>query len=90
MALTASGNTPGGTVAFIRALGVGSQRIPNNNPCAGTILGLNQTATLVGARTANGQGVAAISGAVPANACGRVFAQALDVQTCLTSNVIGI
>ncbi len=90
MMLTAGGNTPGGTVAFIRAMGIGSQPIPNNNPCAGTILGLNQTAILVGTRTANGQGVAAISGNVPPSACGRVFVQAIDVQTCLTSNVLGL
>ncbi len=90
MTLTASGNTPGGTVAFVRATGVGSQRIPNNNPCAGTILGLNQTATLVGTRTADAQGVATISGTVPPIACGRIFVQAIDVQTCLTSNVRGL
>jgi len=90
MTLTARGNTPGGTVAFARAMGIGSQQIPNGNPCAGTLLGLNQTAMLVGTRTADGQGVAAISGNVPANACGRIFVQAIDVQTCLTSNVLGI
>jgi len=90
MTLTAGGNTPGGRVAFLRASGVGSQRIPNNNPCAGTILGLNQTAELVDTRFANNQGVATISGNVPANACGRVFVQALDIQSCLTSNVLGL
>ena len=82
--------TPGGTVAFLRATGVGSQQIPNGNPCAGTVLGLNQTATLVMTRTANAQGVATISGNVPANACGHVFLQAIDVPTCTTSNVEGL
>ncbi len=87
---TASGATPGGNVGFARAMGVGSQQIPNGNPCAGTVLGLNQTATLVSVRNADGQGVATISGNVPANACGRVFLQAIDVTTCTTSNVEGL
>jgi hypothetical protein len=86
----ASNGTPGGRMAFIRAMGTGSQRIPQGNPCAGTVLGLNRTAVLVASPVANQQGSASISGNVPANACGRVFLQVLDVQTCTTSNVIGL
>ncbi|MCC6906921.1 MAG: PQQ-dependent sugar dehydrogenase [Phycisphaerales bacterium] len=90
MTATAGGATPGGRVAFIRATGTGSQRIPQGNPCAGTTLGLDRTAVLVASPTANNQGQASISGNVPQNACGNVFLQALDIQTCTTSNVAGL
>lgn len=84
---TSSGNTPGGNVAFVYAFGEGNQRIPMGFPCAGTELGLNATAVLGGTVRADGSGVAAFSGRVPAGACNRVFVQALDIETCLTSNV---
>ncbi len=90
MTATASGATSGGRVAFIRATGTGSQRIPPGNPCAGTTLGLDRTAVLVASPVANQQGVASITGNVPANACGRVFLQTVDISTCTTSNVAGL
>lgn len=90
MTASASHGTPGGRMAFIRARSTGSQRIPQGNPCAGTILGLDRTAVLVANPVADQQGNASITGNVPANACGRVFLQVLDVQSCTTSNVTGL
>lgn len=81
-----SGATPGETVAFIFALDEGSVTIPSG-PCAGTELGLDGSARLVGADTADASGNAQLTGNAPAAACGR-FLQALDVATCTTSNVV--
>ncbi|MFG0330710.1 MAG: FG-GAP repeat domain-containing protein [Phycisphaerales bacterium] len=85
--LTVSGATPGGTVAFIYAFGRGSVTIPQGNPCAGTTLDLDGSATLLDTARANASGEASVSGNAPAAACGRVFLQALDVATCSTSDV---
>lgn len=85
---SASGATSGGTVAFIFASGTGSVTIPSG-VCAGTQLGLNGSAQLIGTATANANGDATISGNAPAVACGG-FVQALDVSTCTPSNVEGL
>lgn len=90
MTFNVSGATPGGNVAFIYAFGTGSVEIPPDQPCAGTVLGLNGTATLGGVATANANGEASFTANVPAPACGRVFVQALDVSSCGTTNVVGI
>ncbi len=84
--LTADNATPGANVAFIYAFGPGSVSIPSG-PCAGTVLGLNRTATLLRAVRADGSGTARTSGTAPPAACGRVFVQALDISNCATSNV---
>ena len=84
--LTADNATPGANVAFIDAFGPGSVSIPSG-PCAGTVLGLNRTATLLRAVRADGSGTARTSGTAPPAACGRVFVQALDISNCATSNV---
>lgn len=80
-----SGATPGGTVAFAYATGPGSLIIPGGT-CAGTQLGLNATAMLVGTVSADGSGNASITGNAPPVACGGVV-QAVDASTCTTSNV---
>ncbi|MFG0330715.1 MAG: FG-GAP repeat domain-containing protein [Phycisphaerales bacterium] len=87
MTLRATGARPDATVAFLYAFGRGSVSIPPGNPCAGTKLGLDATATLLRTARADASGVAAVSGEAPANACDRVFLQALDVSTCEVSNV---
>ena len=83
--LTARGGS-GGRVAFVYSTRTGSFRIPNNQPCAGTVLGLGGTPTLAG--TAVGNPAIFDANNAPANACGRVFLQAVDLDTCETSNVI--
>jgi hypothetical protein len=78
--------TPGGTVAFIFALGTGSIAIPGGNPCEGTPLGLNASAQLVVTKTADATGYVTFTRSVPAVACNG-YLQALDVATCETTPV---
>lgn len=80
-----SGATPNGLVAFAGAVGTGNFVVPGG-PCAGTQLGLNGTARLVGTATADAAGELTISRNVGAGACG-AFLQAVDASTCGTSNV---
>lgn len=88
MTLTVNGATPGGQVAIVWGL-TAPFVIPPGKPCVGTALGvtpLNPNAFAVG--VANAQGTATFTGNVPAAACGRIEVQAIDLQTCRTSNVI--
>lgn len=83
----ATGATAGGRVAFIYARGVGNARIPGG-PCAGTRLGLNNSAQLAATINADGNGTATLARSAGANACnGAILLQALDVTTCTPSNV---
>lgn len=75
-------------VAYIYARGTGSIRIPKGNPCAGTPLGLNQTAQLADVVRANANGTATLDVNVPAHACGGIHVQAIDLSNCATSNVL--
>ena len=86
---TASGATPGGNVAFLFALGAGNATVPPGNPCAGTTLGLNGTARLVGLREADGSGAAILTGNAPPSTCDG-FLQALDVGSCATTDVVPV
>ncbi|MFG0329497.1 MAG: DVUA0089 family protein [Phycisphaerales bacterium] len=87
MDLTVTGATPGGRVAFLYAFGTGSQSIPPGNPCEGTTLGLNSSVQLGATANADANGEATVSPNVPAGACGRVFIQAIDLDSCNTTNV---
>lgn len=86
--LDVTGATAGGTVGFIYAFNTGSVTIPSG-VCAGTQLGLDASAQLVGTATADGTGLATLIGNAPAPAC-RGIVQAIDVSTCTTSNVAGL
>ncbi len=81
--------TPDEQIAFIYAFGPGSLTIPNGNPCIGTTLGLDKTAKLAAIKRANANGKATFVAKVPAQACGRAFLQALDLETCRITNVVG-
>jgi hypothetical protein len=83
--LQASGGS-GGRVAFVYSTRTGSFRIPNNQPCAGTTLGLGGTPALGG--TAQGNPATLNISNVPGGACGHIFVQAVDLDTCATSNVV--
>ncbi len=87
MSFTVTGATPGGNVAFIYAFGTGSVIIPSGNPCVGTTLGLNGSATLAATAGANAAGTAVLTRNVPQAACKRVYMQGLDLTTCNTTNV---
>lgn len=82
------GATPNGRIAFLYARGLGGLRVPDGNPCAGALLGLNATARLGRVVRADANGAASLSASVPPVACGRVFVQGLDIDSCATTNVI--
>ncbi len=90
---TVTNATPGNSVAFVRASGVGEQGVPNGMPCAGTTLGLNQTAQLVAVVKADMNGVASVQGMVPGSLCGKVVLQAIELENsanCATSRVVAV
>lgn len=88
--ISVHGVSPIGQVALIYAFAAGSVTIPGGFPCAGTTLGLNQTATLASVITADANGDASLDTSVPARACGNIFIQALDLSSCGTSNVVAL
>lgn len=82
-----SGVARNGRVALISARGTGNIIIPGG-PCAGTRLGLNNTATLAALLEADGNGNAAMARQVGSGLCdGRIVLQALDLTTCTPSSV---
>lgn len=85
------GATPGADIALFLAFGAdGSTTIPLGFPCAGTVLNLNPTSLrLLKTITADSQGEASL-GPFTIPDAGRISAQlqALDLQTCVTSNPI--
>jgi hypothetical protein len=84
----ATSATPNGLVALVYAFGAGAVTIPGG-PCAGTELGLDDSAQLSALVTADGSGSAELSDALPAAACqGRVVLQAIDVATCSVTQVV--
>ena len=88
ISLVATGATPGGLVGFAYGFAEGATAVP---PCPGVFVDI-AGAVLAGTDIADKGGTASISGFVPEAACGKVFVQAVDVRTCLTSNtaVIGM
>ncbi len=77
--------TPGGMVAIAYSQVMGSTEcLP---VCPGVYLDISH-AKLAGLTTAASDGKASLSGMVPAGACGNIMVQALDIETCTTSNVI--
>ena len=89
MSFTASGVTPGGTVAFVWG-NPGSFTIPPGKPCANMVLDLAPLLVPApGYELGSGtpSGVATWQVQVPANACGLLL-QAVDVTTCRTTNIM--
>lgn len=83
---TWTGAQPDGMLALIFARNTGSFRVPNNNPCAGTELGLGSNQIQL-ARTFNsGSGAGFFNATLPNGACGGYF-QLLQLSDCATSNV---
>ncbi len=82
--------TPGGTVGLAYSPRLGSFRIPDGQPCAGTWINLHpQGLQLLGLAHSNEQGGGTINGSFSANACGG-YIQLLDAQMCKTSEVVRI
>jgi choice-of-anchor B domain-containing protein len=86
-AISLTGATPGGRVALLSARQPGSQVFPVG-ACAGTELGLGGLRILA-VRNADSQGELGINPSLPATFCGNSV-QALDLQSCETSNVVSI
>lgn len=86
---TVTGASPFGKVAFIYARGTGSHVLPGGR-CAGTMLGLDSTVRLGGVVSADAAGNASLSFNVPASACGRFWAQGIDMTSCGTTNVVPV
>lgn len=85
------GATPGGQVAILAADdSLGSFLIPPRFQCAGTLIDMNSATTrLVTTATANTQGEINLGPFVlPMRARGHLRLQAVDLQTCITSNRI--
>ncbi|MFG0329347.1 MAG: hypothetical protein ACF8PN_05545 [Phycisphaerales bacterium] len=80
-----TGATPNGNVALIYARNTGSVTIPSG-VCAGTQLGLDNSAMLVDTARADANGEVTFSGNAPSGACGG-YVQALDLSSCDPSNV---
>ena len=85
------GATPNGQLALFAASNQdGSVLIPSGFPCAGTVINLNpSTVRLLTLTTADSAGNVSLGPiALPPQALGRLRIQALDLQTCVTSNRI--
>lgn len=86
MTIDVVGATPRATIGLLYARGQGSLPIPNGNPCAGTVLGLDNTARLFRTLRANGSGTVSINLNAPFGACGK-WVQAIDASSCEVTNV---
>ena len=88
MTFTVNGGAPGDPCKFGYAFGTGSFVIPSG-PCAGTVTGLDGTATPVpGTFVFNVAGQVNQTFFIPPGACGAVYVQAINLADCCTSNVI--
>ena len=77
---------PNVNLALIFARNTGSFAVPNNQPCAGTVLGLGTNHIQLARTFDSGAGVGSFNATVPAGACGGYF-QLLQTSDCETSNV---
>ncbi len=82
--------TAGRTIALVFARDTGSYRIPNGNPCAGTVMGLGSNQIRVVWRGNSGpDGEGSLTSSASAAVCGGHL-QILDLASCATSNVVTI
>jgi len=87
MTASVANATPYGLVAFAYGFAAGStEALP---VCPGVYVDI-ANAQLGGLATADANGDASAQGNVPEQGCGNVIVQALDVDSCTTSNVVGI
>lgn len=84
------GASPNGQVGLLFARSTGNFIIPNNRPCAGTVLGLSSNQLQIAFTGGAGQGGSRmIQGNIGPGACGG-FLQLVDLTTCGTSNTAEI
>lgn len=89
VAFIASGGTANSRIAFAYSFSLGSYTLPGG-PCAGLTLGLGGPVQLGGFATADGFGNASLSAFLPSSVCGRLHVQAVDVASCVASNVVSL
>jgi hypothetical protein len=85
-----TGATPNSQVGFAWAKGAGGPTpIPAGFPCAGVMMNLNSTMSLLGVTTTDANGKAALGPQfVPSSAVGTIRVQAIDLTTCEISNKV--
>lgn len=90
MTFTVNGGAPGDPCKFGYAFGTGAFVIPGG-PCAGTVTGLDATATPVpGIFPFDGAGQVNQVFVIPPAACGAVYVQAINFADCCISNVVAL
>lgn len=82
----ASGGTPGGVFAAVRAPGPGAVFVPSG-PCIGTQLGLNASVRLLAERRFDAAGNFVAVATLGSGSCG-LYYQVLDQTDCSTSAVV--
>lgn len=82
----ATGGTPGGIFAAVRAPGAGAVYVPSG-VCLGTQLGLNPSVRLLAERRFDASGTFVAVATLGSGSCGRYY-QVLDLSDCSTSDVV--
>ncbi|MFW5652994.1 MAG: SBBP repeat-containing protein, partial [Planctomycetota bacterium] len=77
---------PFARVAIVFGLREGNREVPDAQPCAGTILNIEEIVRTI-PLTANSDGVAVYTRPLSQKYCGR-YIQAINLENCLTSNVL--
>jgi len=88
MELLVEGATPNARVALLVSRSAGSEVIPPSLPCAGALLDLASPIRIVQGVNINSDGTGSAILNIPAGACGRAQFQAINLDTCETTNVI--
>lgn len=85
--LTALGATDGGRVLFVYGTDPnGTRAMPPGQPCEGVEFGLGDATKIKNVPVVNGRAV--LTGNVQPGSCGRIYVQALDLETCTLSEVL--
>lgn len=87
--LDMSGMSANRVVAVAYSLGAGTSTL-NRGSCAGITLDLAQPHQVGGILQADGSGNVSLTVNIPANACGNLTFQALDIRTCTLTNTASI
>jgi hypothetical protein len=89
--VTVSGGVPGNLCFLGYATALGAYTVPGG-PCAGTVLGLDASVTLVPGSpfVFDASGQVLFSAFVPAGACGAIYVQAMEDPSCCISNIVAL
>lgn len=90
IALRVEEASPGGRVALVYGTSTGPSEVPAPYPCAGIDLNLGGPGLGHRVLQADGGGIVSVQLRVPADRCGRIRVQALDLERCIASNPVEI